>query len=172
MAKKRQTRGIELIVTESADEILSEIKRRSDLQIENASLLIWEPVDYTKFVIKENQICIERSPGILHPFRGFGSITISLQSGSEGTKLNCVIDPNIKTFLGGLIYFLLFSLVMTILAIFTLREQLLAMFSIIILLWIIPIGGVYIGHIMNVFKLENYLDSILTDLGFKNKTGV
>jgi hypothetical protein len=164
MALKGQKKTFEIVTAKSIDEILSEIKHRADLQRENKALLIWEPVDYRKFVIKESQIQIERSPSLFNPFKGFGSLTIKLQNGYEGTKISCLIDPYFGNVIGGIAFFSLFSLVMTILVLFALRDRILLMTLFIIILWIIPLGIIYIGHKTNLFKLENYRNSILSDL--------
>jgi hypothetical protein len=169
MGIKGQKKNLEVVTAKSVDEILSEIKRRADLQIENRTLLIWEPVDYRKFEINENQIQIERSPTIFNPFKGQGSLTIKLQNADLGTKINCLIDPYFEIIIGAVAFFSLFSLVMTIMAIITLRDRPIFMVLFIIILWIIVLGGVYIGHKINLFILENYFDSILTDLGIRNQ---
>ena len=121
------------------------------------------------YTVNENQIQIERYPTIFNPFKGQGSLTIKLQNADVGTKINCLIDPYFEIIIGAAALFSLISLVMTIMAIITLRDSPIFMVLFIIILWIIVLGGVYIGHKINLFKLENYFDSILTDLGIRNQ---
>jgi hypothetical protein len=167
MTTKRQKKYLEIDTIKPCNEIISEIRRRADLQEKNKTLLIWELIDYRKFVINDNLIQIKRSPSLFNPFKSNGLLTIELQSSKDGTKINCLIDPYFENVLVGIAFFSLFSLVITILVIITLRKSPLYMILFIILSWIIPLGGIYIGHKINLLRLETYLDSILIDLELK-----
>lgn len=100
MILDRFKKGFEICTPKSVDEIINDIQYRTQRQKENKLTLVYEPVRYKRLRINNNQIIIERQPGLFNPFAGFGSIIFDLESTNDGTKIKCSIDlilPIIRT---------------------------------------------------------------------------
>jgi len=165
---KKLTKSYEFITKKSIEEILSEIKLKSESKKSIGNFLTSENINYKDFIISDKKIEIERWPSIFNPFRGSGIITFELNKSIEGTKIKCNYGPiKLGIYMGlGLMAFVFIALFIVLL-ISPFDSYLKEIFAIFIFL-ILPFGLImlisYLFLLFNTNQLEKYLRSILKDI--------
>jgi hypothetical protein len=158
-------KGYEIYTPKSVDEIINDIQYRTQRQKENKLTLIYEPVKYKKLRISNNQIIIERQPGLFNPFAGFGTIIFDLESTIDGTKINCSIDPLIKYYIGSFCFFSLVPFIMTATLIISLQNINMGSIIFLLIIWTAFFAMCYFSLAFNRSNLINHSKTILYDLG-------
>ena len=157
--------GYEVFTSKSIDKIIDEIQYRTKRQKENKIDTVFEPVKYKKLKISNNQIIVERQPGLFNPFAGFGSIIFDLDTNSNGTRIKCSIDPLIRYYLATFCLFSIVPIIMTVTMIISIQKISISSFAFIMIIWIFFIGIAYFSLVFNRSNLINYSKTILYDLG-------
>jgi len=157
--------GYEVFTSESIDNIIDEIQYRTKRQKENKIDTVFEPVKYKKLKISNNQIIVERQPGLFNPFAGFGSIIFDLDTNGNGTRIKCSIDPLIRYYLATFCLFSIVPIIMTVTMIISIQKISISSFAFIMIIWIFFIGIAYFSLVFNRSNLINYSKTILYDLG-------
>ena len=161
----RFKKGYEVFTSKSIDNIIDEIQYRTKRQKENKIDTVFEPVKYKKLKISNNQIIVERQPGLFNPFAGFGSIIFDLDTNGNGTRIKCSIDPLIRFYLATLCLFSIVPIIMTVTIIISIQKISISSFAFIMIIWIFFIGIAYFSLVFNRSNLINYSKTILYDLG-------
>jgi len=157
--------GYEVFTSKSIDNIIDEIQYRTKRQKENKIDTVFEPVKYKKLKISNNQIIVERQPGLFNPFAGFGSIIFDLDTNGNGTRIKCSIDPLIRYYLATFCLFSIVPIIMTVTMIISIQKISISSFAFIMIIWIFFIGIAYFSLVFNRSNLINYSKTILYDLG-------
>ena len=157
--------GYEVFTSKSIDKIIDEIQYRTKRQKENKIDTVFEPVKYKKLKISNNQIIVERQPGLFNPFAGFGSIIFDLDTNGNGTRIKCSIDPLILYYLATFCLFSIVPIIMTVTMIISIQKISISSFAFIMIIWIFFIGIAYFSLVFNRSNLINYSKTILYDLG-------
>jgi hypothetical protein len=161
----RFKKGFEIYTLKSADEIIDDINFRTQRQKENKLTLVYEPIKYKRLNISNNQIIVQRQPGLFNPFTGFGSITLDLEATNDGTKIKCSIDPLIRYHLAAICLFSFVPFIMTLTLIISLQKINVGSIIFIMIIWLAFFGMGYISLSFNRFALINHSKTILYDLG-------
>ena len=157
--------GYEVFTSKSIDKIIDEIQYRTKRQKENKIDTVFEPVKYKKLKISNNQIIVERQPGLFNPFAGFGSIIFDLDTNGNGTRIKCSIDPLIRYYLATFCLFSIVPIIMTVTMIISIQKISISSFAFIMIIWMFFIGIAYFSLVFNRSNLINYSKTILYDLG-------
>jgi hypothetical protein len=165
MILSRFKKGFEIYTPKSVDEIINDIQFRTQRQKENKLTLVYEPIKYKRLNICNNQIIVQRQPGLFNPFTGFGSIIMDLEATNDGTKIKCSIDPLIKYHLAALCLFSFVPFIMTLMLIISLQNINVGSIIFMVIIWVAFFGMGYFSLAFNRFALINHSKTILYDLG-------
>jgi hypothetical protein len=151
--------------SKSAKEIISDIKYRGKRQQQKKLIGVIEPIKYNNIEVRDDLIEIERSLFIYSPLQGIGKITFELISEKNGTDIKCTINPTIIytwVSFGTIVLFLMYITISVVVPSDHLNRGSLLF---LLILWVVCIGGTYLGFLFNRFNLESYSKTLLYDLG-------